>query len=356
MIGNISRALKNAPLLGAIMTWDLRAQDVTRDDIRTALMGLVDVPDVWPEGAFRRAMRKVGSQNLTAQIVKNDEGALVYAIAKPVVEDDVRVGDSAGEVVNRVLWRRCPQGDQEQYVFEVHDDLAEMITSRYDFLTKHVTTDEVREIVKRVLLSWGAIKIHGRMYYVKASHFDEVTALKKALAEIDSLLYMIPVPDVDESKEFVGHAAKHQVILDVQKLQAEIEKWKDGSRVPRPATLQQRLERYEDLKANAEMLADVLSLQIDDITQAVNEMAGQVADLLGIEPEEEDEEEDLYESGIDRLLTDDPSPPPTPVVPTENGLSSKTVKELKKIAKGYGIRPGRLSKAALVAAIQEVIQ
>lgn len=349
---------------------------ITRDELRAAAAanGLdIVVAEPAPEGVFRQVVRAVAQydRDLVARVTRDDD-VLTYAIARVTPTDSSQVGDQAGEIVNRVLWRKVEVPGQPRFAFMVQDDVATAMTTRFDDLMRHMTADELRDVVGRSLKAIGGIKLLGRLWFVGLAGYGRLLAVRAMLREVGVTCHVIPTLDLGDSQESMAYSARRQVWKDIRDLLAEVEQWKNGGRSPRKATLETRLETYKDLRDSVETMADVLALQADDLRVVLEDM--QAAAMAMLDPDAalapqvprggEDEEEAVSvppedpapDSGADSApaVPSGPVPPARPCAPAAPGLDSLTMSELRRRAKEAGIRPGKMDKVALVATLQEL--
>lgn len=383
-----------AKVIGVQAYWESRS-GVTRQELRDAAQDAgVDIamPDPNPEATFRATMShvRVVDKALVARETRNDD-VLVYAIVRVDPDDSTQVGDDAGEVVNRVLWRKVEMPNEPRYAFRVQDEVATQLAARYEHAQRYLTSDEARNAVSAVVKALGGIRLLGRMWFVNLQGYAGVLKVQSMLHALGMVCHLIPVLDLGDSRESMAMNAERQVWKDVRDLMAEVERWKTGARNPRKTTLADRVAAYRSLRDGVDMMADVLALKSDELRRELNDME-QVA-LAMLDPDAATPATDSGEpsdqarpqapamppccdenmrvgrppccpegeaaAGLPQQPTTSPPPKPAPPVPPPppgrpDGLDGLTIKELRKKAKAVGIRAGRLSKQAIIAALREL--
>jgi len=381
MIRELQNALRNANHVGDLVLWRAGG-NVTPDALRAALddQGLteIDVPTINPETAFSAAVRDAANANgLEVKVIRNDPGTLAFAFIDMSVSGDIQVGDRTGRVINRLAWLKVvpdAMADQVDANFPVlfdepDDNVATVVRTKWEHHSQHLSARAIRDVVTSALGTWGSIRMHrGGMYYLPAARADDVRKLRSAMATVGTTIFLMPLPDVDDSKAAIGMAAREQVSGQIADLRKEAQRWRTASRNPRTGTLEGRLESYRELKDELENMADVLAIESEDLQADIDGLVRDCEAMLGIGGEDIPEEEfDADEpaqgdsngnggNGHSADAQEDeeparPAPPSRPASPSP--FASMTVAELRREAREHGIRTSGLNKAALVAALNE---
>lgn len=388
---DLQAQVNHATVIGAQTYWENRS-GVTRQELRDAAAEQkldIVVPDPKPEGTFKGVIKGVAQwdKDLVARETRNDD-VLTYAIARVDASEASQVGDQAGEIVNRVLWRKVEMDGQPRFAFMVEDMVAQSLTARYEQLMSYMTADEIREAVGQTVKGIGGIRLLGRLWFVGLPGYDKLLKVKATLTAVGMVCHIIPTLDLGDSRESMAHNAKRQVWQDIQELRREVDRWKAGTRNPRKATLEDRLSLYKSLRDGVENMADVLQMKADDLRAELEAM--QTAALAMLDPDaapppaatteapaqpsqgadsapeagvapQGPSPDASADSGADSATQNTteaataPAPPSRPAAPGNGqSLDTLTMKELRRRAKDQGLRPGKLNKAALIAALQEM--
>lgn len=391
MFEDLQKSMADAKLLGALVTWDLHTSGnlLTRSALRDAAEehGVpLEIEDPRPEGVFRKIISSVRTirKPLISRLIREDDGVLVWAIVDTSLEGDEVVGDEVGKMVNRAAFRRVNVKGQPPFIFQVEDEVATAVSDKLDYQLNYLGNDDVRNALSATLRLWGAIRIHSRMYFLGRSQVENAQRMQRALQQVGTRFWLIPIPDLMDTTDTIAHHAHERFAQELKEMRTEVDRWVAGERSPRPTTLKARLKAFDKLRAEIDTITEEMNLEADDLLDELAGLTAGVSKLLspnpklapdpGLEPEPEeepeddeeedgeeydelddeeyDDEEEDKEEGDEPEAAANPSPPSRPSVPPSNALENLTVAELRVMARNMKIKPIQGSKKKIVAAIR----
>lgn len=365
MFDDLQKSMSDANLLGVLVTWDLHTSGtlLTRAALKDAAEEHkvpMEISDPSPEGAFKKVLSSVRTihKPLISRIIREDDGVIIWAIVDTSLEGDERVGDEVGRMVNRVALRRVNVEGQPLFTFEVEDDVATAVSEKYDYLMNYLGNDDVRAALGATLRQWGAIRIHARMFFLGRSQVENSQRMQKALQQVGTRFWLIPIPDLMDSTASIAHHAHERYSNELRDLRKEVDMWSAGERAPRTATLKARLKSYDRLRTDIDSMTETMKMDADDLLDELAGLSTGVDKLLHppiqkekpVEPPEETTEET---SPADTVAP--PSPPARPTAPPSNALDKIGVPELKAQARRLGVKPLPTTKQKLITAIRQAM-
>jgi hypothetical protein len=376
MIHELQNALRNAKHVGDLVMWRAGG-NVKPDALRAALddNGLTEIeaPTISPETAWSAAIRDAANSNgLEAKLIRNDPGTIAYAFVDLDLNGDVRVGDKTGRVVNRLAWLKAipeSMADQVDPTYPVlldseDDTVAETVRARWEHRARNLSARAIREVIVGSLMSWGAVRMQrSGMYFLPASRAEVVRQLRSAMSAVGTTIFLMPLPDVEDSKAALGEAAREQVSSKIADLRKEAQRWRDNSRNPRAGTLEDRLESYRALKDELTDVVDILAIESEDLAGEIDALVSDCQVMLGIDSEPDEEPEpgngngqsaEPVEADIEAEVDEEAPEPPArrPAAPGRpSPFAGMKVEELRREARRLGIRTTGLKKDGLIAAL-----
>jgi hypothetical protein len=358
MFPDLLKAMQGADLLGVLISWELRTSGalLTRKALAEAAEkhGVkLDIKDPSREGVFRKIVGAVRTYKkaLISRIVHEDDGVVVWAIVDTSLDGTEKVGDVAGQVVNRVAWRRVELDGQPQFTFAVPGELADAVADKLEFLTTYLTNDDVRVLLSATLRQWGSIRLHGRLHFLGRSHVEAAQRLQAVLQEAGTRAWLLPQPDLSDTAKAIGDHGAEQLAKDLADFRMELTRWTEQERVPKPKTLRARLTAYEQLRTEAKELGATMRYQVDDLLDGLAGLERAVHRLL--KPEQQ------IETAASREATEDQeagaangATPPARPVPPGVTLDDMDRAALRALAKELGVKPMPRAVAALRKAIR----
>ncbi|MCP4573326.1 MAG: hypothetical protein GY838_13305 [bacterium] len=365
MFEDLQKSMADAKLLGVLVTWDLHTSGalLTRAALREAAdeHGVpLEIEDPRPEGVFRKIISSVRTirKPLISRLIKEDDGVLVWAIVDTSLEGDERVGDEVGKMVNRVAWRRVELKGKPPFIFEIDDEVASAVSDRFDYQLNYLGNDDVRNALGATLRAWGAIRIHARMHFLGRSQVENAQRMQRALQQVGTRFWLIPIPDLMDSTSSIAHHAHERFAQELKELRTEVDRWVAGERAPRPTTLKARLKAYDKLRGEIDHITKEMRLESDDLLDELAGLAAGVNKLLDPPARKEKPaavaDHDAPEDEAAPEPETDPAPPrrpSRPSPPADDSISRMSVPELKVRARELEISPLPTTKQALVDAI-----
>ncbi|KKN87396.1 hypothetical protein LCGC14_0258510 [marine sediment metagenome] len=365
MFKDLQKAMADAKLLGALVTWDLHTSGtlLTRSALRDAAEehGVpLEIEDPRPEGVFKKIMSGVRTiqKPLISRIVREDDGVIVWAIVDTSLEGDEKIGDEVGKMVNRAAFRKVSVAGQPLFTFQLEDDVALACTDKFEYQMNYLGNDDVRTALGATLRLWGAIRIHARMHFIGRSQVENAQRMQLALQQVGTRFWLIPIPDLMDSTASIAHHAHERFAQELKDLRKEVDLWVGGERAPRTTTLKARLKSYEQLRGEIDIITQEMHLEADDLLDELAGLTAGVAKLLDPPKpktdavEEEAPKQEDEEAATEPAPAADPTPPSRPAGPPSKALGALTVPELRVMARNLKIVPLPGTKKRLVAAIR----
>ncbi len=272
------------PHVGDLLWWTLQGARIRRTDLECLWVGaglsaslLPEPPTV--EKALKTAIRdaQLGVDDHLFRLGKESRDELVFALLQEHC-------DEAGNVehlqVARVRLDR--QHTSQLETDNPTHELVRTVLTGYDHLLHTHTVDDVRRALVKTLDACAAVTLreYGGVYWVPA-HFSEMLhRLQSAVWQIgQSRLDIVPIHATPEGIEALGHAAHDSIETEVGALRAEIASFVEDP-PDHPSTLTRRLSRFDELKQRAQLYHSVLSVQVQDLDLALEELTRTVRRLL----------------------------------------------------------------------------
>ena len=242
-----------------------------------------DLEKCWPRitasGAYRQAVHHLMTRQATDE--RDVEAVRVEEQADRVVHEIVerRVDASgAGDALsaNEARFTRAVRVAWDKNAHEVRADdptnpIALQVVTWQKHFEDHYTAQDVRVAFQRAMeRRWGGCPLlpHGGIFYVPADFADKVRAWAAFMRDIGCSPLIIPLFDTSESVASLRAAAEESLEAQLQQLKAEVERFagKDDSKV---STLEARVERFDEIRAKADLYERVLGATVADLRAEV---------------------------------------------------------------------------------------
>jgi integrase len=373
---DLKSAMDDPGILGVLVHWEMRTTGamLTPEELSEAAENhgvSLDIAPISPESVFRRIVRALTTirSPLISKVVQETDGVVVYAVVDTSLEGDEKVGQKVGLIVNRVAWAKIACEGVPRFVFEVEDELAQIVSDRYEFGSKFLDNNDVRRILSAKMKDWGAIRVFGRLQFLGRSRIGEALSLKAALAEVGTQCWLMPQLNIEDTHASIGHYSREQYDRELARYKEELARWNAGERAPRPTTLEQRLRQFEQLKEEIQALAEVVTVDTSDVLDELAGLRRAVAALLNPEPDAEEPpvegtaepadpeiapaEPEIApaEPAAPPAVKGKPAPPARPKAP-KNALEDLTIEQLRVQARNAKISPMPRSRKALIRALR----
>lgn len=185
-------------------------------------------------------------------------------------------------------------------------DVANEAKRLYDELSGCYVSKDIRRNLVRVIhgrMNSVCLRKMGGVYFTPPQHSDDVRRLGQITERLgESEFVVIPVHSTPEAKANVAKGARRALQEELTDLQQQLKEFRE--KTPREDTLQRRLEEFTELKARAEMYAELLEIKVDDIKLGLQAAAQATRKLLG---EVQDEKAKPKSRGARKLKRQQPT-------------------------------------------------
>jgi hypothetical protein len=278
---------------GSVVWWDQEDSETPSAAFRQAwkAQGLDEahLPETPPPA---RALRDAGQEALKGRGNKRGEYLLrpagtqgatyFYALVR---EDQTTVGSlHHGQ---HATFQVDPDGTLRVAVFDpACRPQASAVEANYRRILGTYQSRDIRECVTRAIKGCAGVSLrsHGGVYWVPAPFQGTVEAIKRVIDGVGrSVFSVLPIHGTALGQEAVQTAARRSLEEELRDLKAELDGWSlevahgDG---PRPSTVRRRIEDFADLAQRADLYRDILSLQVDSITAALQAAQEQARKIL----------------------------------------------------------------------------
>ncbi len=272
------------PHVGDLLWWTLQEARIRRTDLERLWVGAGLSASFLPEPptaekALKTAVRdaQLGVDDHLFRLGKESREELVFALLH-------EHRDEAGNVehVQVARLRLDRQHTSQLDTDNPSHELVRAVLLGYDSLLHTHTVDDVRRTLVKTLDACAAVTLreHGGVYWVPAQFSEVLHRLQSAVLQIgQSRLDIVPIHATPEGIEALGHAAHESIETEVSALRAEIASFVEDP-PDRASTLTRRLSRFDELKQRAQLYHSVLSVQVEDLDVALEELTRTVRRLL----------------------------------------------------------------------------
>ena len=253
-------------------------------------------PRVGPASAYRRAVLKsVKSGKRDERIfdvvkVEETELKIVHAVVrKDIIAEAVRAGtivsagkefvsghDAAFSTEIKIGFDkelRDAGGDPADMLKLEDKDhyISERVKALYSEMCVVYTADDIRTAFTRAFESWGGIRMlgHGGLWWVPTDIAEEVRAWAQFLSDLGFSPLVVPSFDTEETISSLRDAARESLEGQLEDIKNDLGSFV-GSSSTRLSTLESRVEKYDVIRAKAEMYERVLETELSELKVAAN--------------------------------------------------------------------------------------
>ena len=269
--------------LGDVIWWTLADARIPRDALIEVWTGSGLPVELLPEPpstekAFKSAVKEaqVGQLDRLIRLGKESPDEIVFAVVR-----EQRLGDGSLEYHQEARIRLDRQRDVLETDALTHDVVLAIRTRFDDLRTTHVA-DDVRRSVVRALASFAAVTLRpgGGVYWTPSPFAGQVRLLQEAVHKIgNSNMSVLPVHRSPESVQTLGDVARASLEEELASLRGEIEAFL-AAPPERASTLVRRFDAFEALRSRARLYRDVLSVQVQNLDQNLDQLAVTVEQML----------------------------------------------------------------------------
>jgi hypothetical protein len=185
------------------------------------------------------------------------------------------------------------EGDNEGNNFEAGlATISDEIHQLFQHYRDHYQARDISVLLKLLVGGLDSFPLRrlGGVYFVPQQHRAALENLRKLVEDLpstpglvsDNFMLQLPILDGSGAKKQLAQAAYHDFLQELSAMQADLDHLTEeaAQHQLRPNTVAGRLTQYRELKAKAEVYADLLDMQQDRIQASVEKLTGQAAQLL----------------------------------------------------------------------------
>jgi hypothetical protein len=162
----------------------------------------------------------------------------------------------------------------------------------FDYYREHHQARDISRLLKQLVggLDSFALRRLGGVYFVPQQHRVALDNLQKLVDELpatagyvsDKFMLKLPILDGEGAKKQLAQAAHRDFMQELASMQTDLDHLTDEAthHQLRSETVARRLTTYRELKAKAEVYAELLDMQQSRILRAVTQLTEQAASLL----------------------------------------------------------------------------
>lgn len=266
--------------LGAIVFWEMSDTRVSPDDLRLVLAseGLqhIDVPDIDPDAAVRRAARtwatgRAGvADKYRGDVVSTGDASAVKVCILHREETKAGKGKEARwETVESVTldlatrtWTATAWTNEVQGFVDAADQFIKF--HDHNFIRPNV-------IQKRLVdMRAFSLKASSGLWYVTQESMGDLAALQRVVGRIGgSQMYVIHVGPTSDSRDAISTAARTALTESLNELETKLEGWIESSRKIRTDAVETTMAEFQELVDRADLYSGALQVRMDDLSARI---------------------------------------------------------------------------------------
>lgn len=279
--------------LGDVVGWSQHgASPRFKADQAAEAHGLVDdlkLPIINPAGAYRQALRSAvkgtsDERNWSVTLVEETSERIVHAIlAAEEVADATTLSDKTREfrTSTKVAFNKGAQRLKHVdfgQLFEAEDPahpVAVRARKGYLDLVECYRIAELRDAFQFAFRRWAGVRLveHGGVWWIPAPYAEKVRAWAAFMGELHHSILVLPLFDTKEAVASLQEAAKQSLEGQLEEIVTDLQEFA-GADTTRLSTLEDRLERWERLRNDAELYERLLGMRMAELGKGLDEARG----------------------------------------------------------------------------------
>ena len=268
------------PILGYQLLWSIPKVEIESDDMMARVDKAFGV-NFRPEAPsmpkiVRNTLESMNSKGVITRIT-NDDNADAVAYTLHLKQVDKVALDANMIREERIIYHKSTDK------WEIDNPRNRKVIS--DLIAKYsnvYTRDDIVGLTIRYLDSVGAITMtrKGGLYFTTDSKVRD--AVKTFLSSNGGRLYDLKVYDEDADKATMHEIVKIELDNDLQKASEELKQYLAECQEsgPRIDALENRIEKFKEIRAKAELYRDLLASDIEELTKQVEVVSDEVRSAL----------------------------------------------------------------------------
>jgi hypothetical protein len=166
------------------------------------------------------------------------------------------------------------------------------IRQLFHYYREHDQARDISSLLKQLVSGLDSFSLRrlGGVYFVPEQHRAALDSLRKLVEDLpavpgqisDTFMLKLPILDGAGARKQLAQAAYRDFIQELAALQSDLDRLAEEAahHQVRPETIAHRLTTYRELKAKAEVYAELLDMQQGRILSVVEQLTGQAAGFL----------------------------------------------------------------------------
>lgn len=296
-------ARRALPTAGSIVTWTLSETKITPDAMRALLAAEGEdpniVPTIDPVAAIKRATREwrptsAGDKGRYRAEVAVDE---VNRLVLNVLRRDVLSEKAEWYAIGSVEWsakngfgRATGIGTHATIYIQKGEQFMAAVVEQAETYCLYLDHTWIRPgYIQKRLAEMAPAKVRDRgALYIPPQFSDDLDRLARVIGKIgESSLDIFDIVPSPRSVASTSNAVRTSLAERINEMKAQIAEWKGRARRTREDAIGNVITEFKDLRDRAQLYADALSMQVDDLQAEIDEATKDARALLLGEEEEE---------------------------------------------------------------------
>ena len=276
--------------LGDMCGWSLTGPYMQEEVLRLAekhnLVGDLGLPKLSPASAYRRAVTNgvKGGRNdekkFEASKVQDDEMSIVHSIVRRDIvdgESELSVKDAGFETECKVGFDKSGYKDEkpaEELIKFEHPNhpVAMRIKAEYESLCVRFIASDIRIAFQRAFESWGGIGMlkHGGLWWIPSPSAEKVRSWKEFMIDLNNSTVVLPLFDTEETINSLIAQSKETLESRLENMLDQLRSFAKKGTV-RLSTLESRIGKFDELRSNIELHAEVLGAKQQELLARLDE-------------------------------------------------------------------------------------
>jgi hypothetical protein len=280
---------QNIEIVGWFIWWTIRNVEITRQAFE-ALLAKFGLKYTSKEASNRSSFLKAIAR---VQGEQKKEGLLLRKIKARGKEYVYGLVDERVDTTEHLHYRHecnlrffvdtgamvCDDSDHRAY---------QLVLKYYDHYQETMDSDDVREVIKRMLTDTYAVSVRerGGIYFVPGKFGEVMEALEKVIAGLGADCYLAMAPQIDEerTKKSIYKAFVEGLKERIEDFRKRLEdNLSDGVRKNadrKHEALCNRLSEYKDMRKEIEFYADALDFQASNLREELEGLGARLEKKL----------------------------------------------------------------------------
>jgi len=270
--------VEGVPTIGFVTWWNVRDVEISRDWFKAELdkVGLDGdryAKDHNYRATFIRCLRHLEQQRIIRRVTE-DQDRLVYQFTAETLIDDPDnprleyTPETVIEIDKDAYWTT---NDFAESLVKCDETLKVLLVDLFEKERQTYRSSDLTRYVQKIFRDHAdivSLREQGSVYFVPAAYQELVNQVSQVLAAIttgQAQLEFFPVPDVESSRNMVGHGVEAEIAEVFAKMEAEIKEMQSGSNNITDKWVQHRRAKIQAIKERLNAYSLVLGDTADKL-------------------------------------------------------------------------------------------